>query len=44
MAFFIFIQILIEHSESKQWIPDQTPCSAVSDLGLHGLPMSHKRA
>ena len=23
--------------------PDQTPCSAVCDLGLHGLPMSHKR-
>ena len=21
VAFFIFIQILIEHSESKQWIP-----------------------
>ena len=43
MAFFIFIQILIKHSESKQRIPDQTPCSAVSDLGLHDLPMSHEK-
>ena len=23
--------------------PDQTPCSAVSDLGLYCLPMSHKK-
>ena len=43
MAFFNFIRIFMEHSESKQWIPDQTPCSAVSDLGLHSLPMSHKK-
>ena len=42
MAFFIFIQILIEHSERSGYL-DQTPCSAVADLGLHGLPMSHKK-
>ena len=23
--------------------PDQTPSFAASDLGLHGLPMSHKK-
>ena len=23
--------------------PDQTPHSVASDLGLHGLPMSHKK-
>ena len=32
---FNFIQILIEHSVSKQWRPDQMPHSAASDLGLH---------
>ena len=41
--FFIFIQMLIEHSVSKQWKPDQTPHSAVSDLGLYCLHMSHKK-
>ena len=40
---FIFIQILIEHSVSKQWRPDQTPRSAASDLGLCCLRMSHKK-
>ena len=37
MAFFIFIQILIEIS-----IMIRT-CSVASDLGLHCLPMSHKK-
>ena len=23
--------------------PDQTPCSVASDLGMHCLPMSHKK-
>ena len=41
MAFFIFIQISIEHSNSGY--PDQTLCSVVSDLGLHSLPMPHKK-
>ena len=36
MLFFIFIQILIENSVSKQ-------CSAVSDLGLHCLYISNKK-
>ena len=35
---FQFIQILIEHSESKQWMP----CSMASDLALHCLSVSHK--
>ena len=37
MHFFIFIlfQILIPVD------PDQMPCSVVSDLGLHCLPVSH---
>ena len=43
MIFLIFIQILTERSASKQWRPDQTPHSAVSGLGLHFLPMSHKK-
>ena len=38
MVFFIFIQIVIESGD-----PDQTPRSAASDLGLHYLPMSHKK-
>ena len=33
MVFFIFLQILIEHSAN----------SATSDLGLHCLHMSHKK-
>ena len=37
MVFFLFIQILKETSVSKQ-------CFAASDLVLHCLPMSHKRA
>ena len=42
MLFFIFDQILIEHSVVNNGDPDQTPRSAVSDLDLHCLPMSHK--
>ena len=33
--YFIFIKILIEHSVSKQGLPDQTP--------QYTLPMSHKK-
>ena len=40
---FIFIQILKEHSVSKRGDTDQTPLSAPSDLGLHCLPLSHKK-
>ena len=43
MAFFIFIQILIEHSEANSGYLDQMPCSAVSHLGLLCLPMSLKK-
>ena len=41
--FFIFIQILIEHSVTISGDPDQMPFSAVSDLALHCLPMPHKK-
>ena len=37
------IQILIEHSVSSSGDPDQTPHSVATDLGLHFLPMSHKK-
>ena len=44
MVFFIFIQNLIENSVlANSGDPDQTPCSAASDLGLQCLSMSHKR-
>ena len=38
---YFFLQILIEHSVSKQRRSDRTPDYAVSDLGLQCLPMSH---
>ena len=41
MVFFIFIQILIEQAKIED--PDQTLHSAVSGLGLHYLPTSHKK-
>ena len=28
---------------AKMGEPDQTPCSVVTDLGLHCLSMSHKK-
>ena len=44
MVFFIFIQVLIENYASKNsGDPDQTPHSVAPDLGLHFLPMSHKK-
>ena len=43
MVFFIFIQILIEHSVSNSGVPDQTPRTGASDLDLCCLPMSHKK-
>ena len=42
VVFFLFHSILIEHSVSKQ-DPNQLPCSASSDMGLHCLPMSHQK-
>ena len=39
----MFIQNLIEHLLANSGDPDQTPHTAASDLGLHCLPMSHKR-
>ena len=44
MVFFIFIQILIENSVSQKWRPtSEVICPAASDLGLHCLPVSHKK-
>ena len=43
MAFFIFIQILMEHSKASTGYSGQMRCSTVSHLGLHCLPMSHKK-
>ena len=43
MVFFTYIEILIEHTVSNSEDPDQIPHSAASDLGLHYLPMSHKK-
>ena len=48
VVFFIFIEIQIEHLKANSRGPDQTPRSAASDsaasnLGLHCLPMSHKK-
>ena len=40
--FFIFVQILNEHSVSKQRRLWSELHSVASDLGLHCLPMSHK--
>ena len=41
MVFFIFIQVSIDSSASKQWDADKTPLSAEYGLGLH-LCTSHK--
>ena len=43
MVFLIFIQILIEHTVANSGDPDQMPHLVASDLGLHCLPMSHKK-
>ena len=44
MVVFIFIQILLEQSESKPYRdPDQMLHSAVSGLGLYCFPMSNKK-
>ena len=44
MVFFIFIQILIQNIlKANSRDPDQIQPSVVSDLGLHCLPMSHKK-
>ena len=43
MVFFIFIQISIELSVSKQSRPRSDAACAMSDLGLHCLPVSHKK-
>ena len=46
VVFFIFIQILIEHSvlnNGEYSDPDQMPHSVESDLGLHCLLMSNKK-
>ena len=40
MEFFIFIQILIEHSVSTRW---RLIRRTASGLGLHYWPMSHKK-
>ena len=38
MVFFIF-----SNFSGRFCKPDQTPHPAASDLGLHSLPMSHKK-
>ena len=43
VVFFIFIKIFIEILQANSGDPDQTSRSAASGLGLHCLPMSHKR-
>ena len=46
MVFFVFIQILIENSVHKT-VQTLIRCrilqNAASDLGIHCLPMSHKK-
>ena len=39
----IFLQILIEHFVANSGDPDQTRQYAVSDLGMHCLPISRKK-
>ena len=43
MEHFIFFQISLDHYVSNTEYPDQTRQYPVSDLGLHCLPMSHKK-
>ena len=43
MIFFIFIQILIDHSVVNSRYPDKMLRSVASDLGLHCLPMPIKK-
>ena len=44
MVFFISIQILIKIMQANSGDPGQIPClAAVSDLGLHYLPISLKK-
>ena len=43
MVFFIFIQVLMKIMQANSGDPDQTLHSVASDLGLHCLPMSHKK-
>ena len=43
MVFFYLNQIFVEHSIIKSGDPDETPCSVTSDLGLHFMPLSHKK-
>ena len=38
VLFVIFIQVLVQNYASKQWRQN-----AASDLGLHFLPLSHKK-
>ena len=40
---FHFYSSLIENNQANSGDPDQTPLSVASDLGLHYLPMSHKK-
>ena len=42
MLFFIFIQVLTENY-ANSGDPDQMQHFVASDLGLHYLPMSHKK-
>ena len=41
--FFHFCSMFLKFLQAKSKDLDQTPHNAASDLGLHCLPMSHKR-
>ena len=43
IVIYIFIKKFKGTFFNKQWRPDQTSCFVESDLGLHCLPLSHKR-
>ena len=43
MVFFIFIQVFIKDHSTNSREPDQTPRFTSTDLGIHCLPVSHKK-
>ena len=43
MVFFIIIQVFIKDQSTNSGEPDQTPCFTATDLGIHCLPVSHKK-
>ena len=43
MVFFILFKVQQKIMQANSGDPDQTPHNVASDLGLHYLPMSHKK-